>query len=152
MEESEQLRIERSVFIQAPRSRVWRALTNIEEFSRWFQVRAAGAFEAGKRVKMTSTYPGHEGIEFFVTVETMLPEELFSWRWVPGADSANEPDRPATLVEFRLLDGQGGTMVTVTESGFDRMSLAQRARILAENEEGWKIQMASLERYAGAKS
>jgi len=151
MTASDILKIERGTWIKAARSRVWRALTNIEEFSKWFSVRAEGKIATGNRVTMTSTYPGHEGIQFSVAVEAMRPEEYFSWRWTPGADAASDPGRPSTLVEFHLRDAQGGTMVTVTESGFDRISLERRAAIVAENELGWEIQMASLERYAGAK-
>ena len=61
-----------------------------------------------------------------------------------GADDSKEA---ATLVEFRLEDAEGGTLVTVTESGFDRISLERRAKAFADNSEGWEIQMAALDRY-----
>ena len=144
---SEMVKIERSVFIKASRSRVWRALTKIEEFSQWFSVQAKAGFEAGKRVDMVSTHNSCKGTAFWLTVETMQPEEYFSWRWYPGSASPDDPNDSPTLVEFRLHEAEGGTMVTVTESGFDRISLERRAKAFTENEEGWKIQMASLERY-----
>jgi uncharacterized protein YndB with AHSA1/START domain len=152
MTASENVKIERSVWIKAARSRVWRALTNLDEFSKWFGVEAVGEFAAGQRLQMTSTHPGYEGVKFFVTVETIQPEECFAWRWIPGSDAAGDPNPATTLVELRLRDSEGGTLVTVTESGFDRVSLARRAKVLAQNEEGWKIQMASLERYAAEKA
>jgi uncharacterized protein YndB with AHSA1/START domain len=139
--------IQKQVLIRAPRHQVWRALTNLEEFARWFQVKATGAFAPGVRVDMISTHPCGQDARFWVVVEAMEPETLFSWRWHPGADPAY--DEPSTLVEFRLEDVEGGTRVTVTESGFDSLSLARRTKAFPENEKGWEIQMAALKEYAG---
>jgi uncharacterized protein YndB with AHSA1/START domain len=141
-------KIERSVFIQAPRARVWRAITDVAEFSNWFQVKARGVFAPGARVEMTSTYPGYEGISWFVVVEDVKPETSFSWRWHPGSKEP-PPDEPMTVVEFRLSEESGGTRVTVIESGFDQISLARRAKVFEENTQGWEAQLASLQKYAG---
>jgi|SRR5579863_6527091 len=149
-------RIERSVWIRAPRSRVWRALTDAREFSRWFGVEMDGPFQPGARVQMTCTQEtapctdeSPKGIVVFVEVQEMIAEEKFSWRWHPGmprpeVDYAREP---TTLVEFRLEDHNGGTRVTVTESGFDRISLTRRAAVFGENEAGWEHQMKSVAEY-----
>jgi len=149
MKASEMSRIERSVLILAPRARVWRALTDLGEFSKWFGVSSEGQFVSGAQLKMTVTLKGYEGILFHLTVEKMEPMEFFSWRWHPGAP---EPEfdyskEPMTLVEFRLRDEAGGTRVTVVESGFEAISLARRAKVFQDNTGGWEYQMASLERY-----
>jgi uncharacterized protein YndB with AHSA1/START domain len=145
--------ISRSSFIRAPRSRVWRALTDVAEFSRWFSVETSlTAFQPGARVRGIST---HEGAcyrqEFFLDVVEMVPERTFSWRWHPGTNPLNEDlsQEPMTLVTFQLEDAEGGTLVTVTESGFDQLFAARRPRVFGENEEGWKIQIAALERHLG---
>lgn len=138
-------RIEKSVFIKAPRSRVWKALTSAPEFSRWFRVVAEGEFRPGARVKMTSTYPGHEGVEWFIEVEDVDPERKFSWRWHPGAQGSE--NEPTTLVLFELEDAPGGTLVKLTESGFDRISLAYRANAFKDNQQGWELQMQNITRY-----
>ncbi len=151
MTASELSRIEKQILIRAPRHKVWHALTNLEEFARWFRVQAQGSFAPGARLDMISTHPCGEGAEFSVTVETMEPERLFSWRWHPGSNPSggDSGTEPTTLVEFRLEDAEGGTLVTVVESGFDRLSLARRAKAFEDNTKGWEIQLAALNEYAG---
>jgi uncharacterized protein YndB with AHSA1/START domain len=146
-------RIERTVWLRAPRPRVWRALTDVEEFSRWFGVKTLGCFAAGAELHMTSTQPGTECIEFSLVVERMEPERLFSWRWHPGSEQPGPGEPPATtLVEFRLEEVDGGTRLQLVESGFDEISLLRRARAFEENTEGWDFQLASLERHVAGAS
>jgi uncharacterized protein YndB with AHSA1/START domain len=146
--------LQRSSFIQAPRSRVWRALTDIAQFCRWFrvaQVDAASSFQPGAAVRLRSTYEGPcYGAEFEMQVVEVVPESLFSWRWHPGAPIAGEDlsAEPPTLVEFRLEDADGGTRVTVTESGFDRLFAHRQAGAWKDNDGGWKAQLVNLEQYA----
>jgi uncharacterized protein YndB with AHSA1/START domain len=144
-------KVERSTLVHAPRSRVWQALTNLKEFSKWFGVEAEGEFAPGARIRMISTHDSHKGQEFFVDVVKMEAPETFSWRWRPGSKQPGEDTSggPPTLVEFRLTEVEGGTLVTVVESGFDGLSLARRARVFKENDKGWEFQLASLTRYAG---
>jgi uncharacterized protein YndB with AHSA1/START domain len=143
-------RIERKTLIRAPRSRVWKAISDLEQFSAWFRVKAEGVFQPGARVRMTSTYKGHEGTVFYLTIDEISPEHRFSWRWNPHSELPPEDTTaPATVVEFRLEDADGGTLVTVTESGFDRVDPAHRAKAFADNSEGWKIQMENLSAYVG---
>ena len=139
--------IEKKITIRAPRSRVWAALTTPEHFAKWFGVKLEGPFLPGKRVEMISTRHACSGDpRFSVIIERMEPEHLFSWRWHPGSAKKDEDD--TTSVEFRLEDVEGGTLVTVTESGFDRITLVRRAKAFEENTRGWDIQMESLSRYA----
>ena len=151
MTPSDLSQIQKQILIRAPRQRVWRALTNLDEFARWFQVVATGQFRQGGRVDMTSTHPLGKGAKFFITVETMQPETLFSWRWSPGLKEPgmDYSTEPGTLVEFHLEDADGGTLVTVVESGLDRLSAERRAKVFRENSQGWEIQMAALNEYAG---
>ena len=143
--------IQRSTFIRAPRSRVWRALTDIGEFCRWFSAETEEpAFRPGAHIKLRSTHPGpYYKMEFAVDVEEMIPEQTFSWRWHPGTRDPGEDlsGEPPTLVTFTLEEAEGGTRITVTETGFDRLFESRRARVLEQNEGGWKHQMASIERY-----
>jgi uncharacterized protein YndB with AHSA1/START domain len=143
--------IQRSTLIRAPRSRVWRALTDIAEFCRWFSAETEEpAFRPGARVKLRSTHPGpYYKVEFAVEVEEMIPEQTFSWRWHPGTRDPGEDfsGEPMTLVIFTLEDADGGTRITVTETGFDKLFESRRERVFGQNEGGWKHQMASFERY-----
>lgn len=148
---SETNRIQRSTVVRASRPRVWRALTDIAEFCQWFSAETEEpAFLPGARIRMRSTYPGpYYKMEFSLNIVDLVPERSFSWRWHPGAKSAGEDlsNEPMTLVTFTLEDADGGTRVTVTETGFDQLFASRRARAFGENESGWKIQIPALERY-----
>lgn len=143
-------RIENQVTIRAPRSKVWKALTTPSEFAQWFRATLdVNEFRPGERANAVSTYPGHEGVTFFLEVVEKVPESRFTWRWSPGA-KAIEPapqEDPYTTVVFELEEVQGGTLVKVTESGFDKLSLARRAKAFAYNTQGWAIQIKNIRDY-----
>lgn len=141
-------KIERSVFIRAPRASVWRAIANVAEFAAWFNVKAVGEFAPGAKLRMRCLHPGYDHIEFDVAIESMEPERRLAWRWHPGSEQPAAGE-PPTLVEFLLADEDGGTRVTVVESGFDRISLARRAKAFEENTQGWIEQMSALRKYLG---
>lgn len=145
-------RIEKQIFLKAPRSRVWRALTDAEEFGRWFGVALEGPFVAGERVRGKVLHPGYEHVPFDLVVERVEPERRFAWRShphpvEPGADYSAEP---TTLVEFTLEEVDGGTRLTVVESGFSAIPLARREEAYRGNAEGWAAQLENIERYVAA--
>jgi uncharacterized protein YndB with AHSA1/START domain len=142
-------RIEKSILLRAPRSRVWRALTDAEQFGQWFGVKLEGPFTPGARLRGKILHKGYEHVPFDITVERMDPEMVFSWRWHPHAI---HPDKdysaePATLVVFELEEVTGGTMLKVVESGFDGIPLARRLEAYRGNEQGWAAQVKAIERY-----
>jgi uncharacterized protein YndB with AHSA1/START domain len=142
-------RIEKETILRAPRSRVWRAITNADEFGAWFGVRLAGAFAPGVRVTGRITTPGYEHLTMEVVVERIDPEELFSYRWHPYAVEPNVDysAEPATLVEFRLAEVPDGTRLTVVESGFDRLPPARREQAFRMNDGGWSGQIKNIGRH-----
>jgi uncharacterized protein YndB with AHSA1/START domain len=147
-------KVEKRVLLRAPRSRVWSALTEVKKFCEWFGLEPAeGAFVPGARLHMVA---GKEldGGDFDIFVEQVQPEHLFSWRWHPGSQdpTLDYSAEPTTLVVFTLADAPGGTTLTITESGFDQISLARRARVFSENQHGWDFQMERLERYVNQAS
>jgi uncharacterized protein YndB with AHSA1/START domain len=142
-------RIMKKVLLRASRSRVWRALTTPEEFNAWFGVKLEGAFAKGATVRGHITHPGYEHVTMEILVERIEPEEHFAFRWHPaaidaGADYSHEP---TTLVEFRLDETDGGTVLTLVESGFDRIPLSRRAEAFRMNDGGWTEQMKNIERH-----
>ena len=145
-------RIEKSITLLAPRARVWRALTTPDEFGRWFGARLAGEFAPGARVSGQMTTPGHEHFTFGMVVEQVQPEDLFSYRWHPYAvdPAVDYASEPMTLVEIRLAEVAGGTQLTVTESGFDRLAPARRAEAFPMNEQGWAGQLQNIQDYVSA--
>ncbi|HZN04008.1 MAG TPA: SRPBCC family protein [Candidatus Polarisedimenticolia bacterium] len=149
MTKTETDRIEKQIVLRAPLARVWKALTDAEEFGTWFRVRLKGPFAAGRRVTGQITYPGYEHVTMDVTVERMESERLFSFRWHPGAvdPKMNYDKEPATLVEFRLEKADGGTRLTVVESGFDAIPPSRRDEAFRMNSEGWTIQVENIRRH-----
>ncbi|MBB3007254.1 SRPBCC family protein [Cupriavidus alkaliphilus] len=140
-------RIERSILIEAPVARVWHALTDADTFGSWFGVRFDGAtFAPGERVVGSITHPGYEYLKFDVHVERMEPERLLSWRWHPAPleRGRDYSDEPATLVEFTLREVEGGTMLTVVESGFDRIPPERRQEAFRINSGGWDAQVNNI--------
>jgi uncharacterized protein YndB with AHSA1/START domain len=143
-------RIERKILLKAPRSRVWRAVSNAEEFGAWFGVDFKGkAFAAGQPVKGQITYPGYEHLVMEVFIERIVPERLLSWRWHPAAiDTAVDySPEPTTLVVFELQDVEGGVELSVVESGFDKIPAARRATAFRMNTSGWDEQLVNIEKH-----
>ena len=146
-------RIERKVLLKASRARVWRALSNAEEFGNWFGVNFKGkTFVAGKSVQGKITYPGYEHLVMEVLVARVEPERLLSWRWHPAAIDAavDYSAEPTTLVVFELAEADGGVLLTVVESGLDKIPLARRATVLRLNTSGWEEQMHNIEKHVAA--
>src|SRR6266700_5456249 len=145
-------RIEKKILLRSPRKRVWRALSDSTEFGTWFGVKFDGPFTPGASMRgvivttavnaeVANAQKPYEGMPFEITIERMEPERLFSFRWhpfavEPGVDYSAEP---TTLVVFTLEEAADGVMLTVTESGFDGIPLARRAKAFSANEQGWSM-------------
>lgn len=141
-------RIERQILLKAPRSCVWRALSNAEEFDAWFGVAlTGGAFTAGQRVQGHITYPGFEHVVFDVLIGRVEAEKCLSWRWHPAAiDRAIDYSQESTtLVLFELKEVEGDTLLGVVECGFDNVPPQRRADAFRMNSGGWEEQMKNIE-------
>jgi uncharacterized protein YndB with AHSA1/START domain len=142
-------RIEKQVELKAPVARVWRALTDSQEFGEWFRVKLEGSFVPGQVASGRITYPGYEHLRMEATVKAMEPERLFSFTWHPYAidPEVDYSKEPTTLVEFRLEPKSSGTLLTVTESGFDNLPRERREEAFPRNDGGWTQQMKNIEAY-----
>jgi uncharacterized protein YndB with AHSA1/START domain len=142
-------RIERQVEIAAPVSRVWRALTDYRQFGEWFLVKMDGPFVAGKPIGGQITHPGYEHLRMEIVVKAIEPETLFSYTWHPYAvdPKVDYTKEASTLVEFRLQATAVGTLLTVTESGFEKIPSERRPEAFLRNDGGWKQQMKNIEAY-----
>jgi uncharacterized protein YndB with AHSA1/START domain len=141
--------IEKRIELNMPVSRVWRALTDYREFGEWFRVKLDGPFVPGEISTGHITYPGYEHLKWEAAVQKIEPERLFSFTWHPYAvdpkvDYSNEP---ATLVEFRLEPKDKGTVLYLTESGFDALPKDRRFEAFRMNEDGWTEQMTNIEKH-----
>ena len=155
-------RIEKRILLHAPRKRVWRALSDSTEFGTWFGVKFDGPFVPGSTVRgavVTTTIDAevakaqkeYEGLPFDITIEQVVPERLLSFRWHPNAveRGVDYSAEPTTLVVFELEEVADGIMLTVTESGFDRIPLARRAKAFMANDAGWSMVVKLIEQYVG---
>ena len=153
-------RIQKIVTLKAPVERVWRAISDASEFGTWFGVLFEGTFRPGTpmRGKMTPTKADPEvarmqepyaGATFDCTVDRIEPMRLFSVRWHPFAidPTVDYSGEPTTLVVFELEPVAGGTRLTITETGFDGIPLARRAKAFEANDGGWTIQSALIAKY-----
>lgn len=146
-------RIEKKIALAAPVSRVWRALTDHREFGEWFRVKIDGPFKAGEVSRGHITYSGYEHIQWEAVIQTIDPERLFSFTWHPYAidPKVDYSKEPPTLVEFRLEKTAEGTLLTVTESGFDKIPSHRRIEAFRMNEGGWAEQVKNIAAYVAKK-
>ena len=139
-------KIEKVVTLAAPVSRVWRAVTDHEEFGKWFRVALDGPFEVGEISRGKMTYPGHEGVSWEVAVQCMDHERLFSFSWVPDSlDAKTDVSAESKiLVEFRFEPTATGTRLTITESGFLSIPSPRRVEMMRDITEGWNVQAKNI--------
>jgi len=158
-------RIEKTILLRAPRSRVWRALTDSQQFGTWFGVKFDEPFKTGAFLRgiivptavdaeVAAAQKPYAGLPFEITIDEIKPEHVFSFRWhpfaiEPGVDYSNEP---TTLVSFTLEEVTAGTLLTVVESGFNRIPLERRAKAFTANEQGWTMVVTLIEKYLASNS
>lgn len=153
-------RIEKTIVLKASRERVWRAISDSEQFGAWFGMDCDGPFVAGEwleaRIVPTRVDPAvakmqepYRGMPSHMLIEEIRPMERFAFRWHPGAIDPDKDYRrePTTLVNFELSDAPGGVRLTITESGFDAIPLERRAEAFKGNEEGWEHQLRLIATY-----
>lgn len=143
-------RIERKILLNASRKKVWDALTNAEQFGKWFGVALEGkTFVEGQIIEAPITYPGYEHVVWKASIEKILPQTLFAFRWHPFAVDKNvdyDKETP-TLVEFTIEDYAPGILLRVVESGFNAVPEARRQKAFKMNSRGWDEQMGNIENY-----
>jgi uncharacterized protein YndB with AHSA1/START domain len=127
-------------------TRVWRALTDFREFSQWFRVNLQAPFAPGKTARGNITYPGYEHVVMEAVVQKMEAPRYFSYTWHPYAidPKVDYSQEPSTLVEFTLKETRDGTLLTVVESGFDRLPAHRRDEAFRMNDGGWAGQMKNI--------
>ena len=135
-------RIIKTIKLKAPISRVWRALSDHQEFGQWFRVKLDGPFKPGTVSTGKMTYPGYEHCPWLAIVERMEHERLLAFRWhdFDEKSGAEISKQPTTRVEFQLEPIAEGTRLTITESGFEALADHRRLEVLRGNTEGWNIQ------------
>lgn len=143
--------IERSIVIKASAERVWRALSTPQEFGAWFGVKLEGTpFEPGQHARGPITIAGYEHVIFNAWIERVEPPSLLSYRWHPYATDpeVDYSGEECTLVTLTLQpSGDGGTLLTVVESGFDKVPSYRRTEAFLMNSKGWEAQLQNIARH-----
>ena len=138
--------IERQITIQAPKERVYRAITDPEQMVSWFPDAINGTLEVGA----TPTISFGKDTVYQIYVVAANPHEYFAYRWVPGNADGTDGFTgdvlavPNTLVEFRLADDPKGTALTLTESGFSTLPKEVAENKFEENSGGWDYMLGRL--------
>ena len=147
-------RIEKRIELKASVARVWRALTDYREFGEWFRVKLNGPFVPGQVARGQITHPGYEHVKWEAVVLKMEPERLFSFTWHPYSidPKVDYSKEPPTLVEFRLDKTTSGTLLVLTESGFEKVPSDRRADAFRMNDGGWTEQMKNIEKHVAQES
>jgi len=141
--------IQKRIELKASPAKVWRALTDYRQFGEWFRVSLEGPFEPGEISRGHITHPGYEHVKWEAVVKDMQPERLFSFTWHPYAidPAVDYSQEPPTLVEFRLEAIADGTLLTITESGFENIPAHRRMEALRMNDGGWTQQIRNIEKH-----
>lgn len=153
-------RIEKKILLQAPRERVWRAVSDATQFGAWFGVAFDAPFSEGARLggrivpttvdaEVAALQKPYEGKTFEFLVDRVEPVRRISFRWHPFAVEAgiDYSQEPTTLIVFELEEVEGGTLLKISESGFDQIPLERRAKAFAANDGGWTLQTKLIEKY-----
>jgi uncharacterized protein YndB with AHSA1/START domain len=137
-------RIERTVEIAKPPTRVWAALTTAEGLSSWFGQRAEIDLRPGGTARM------HFGEEFTAEMRVERVEEptVFGYTWHIYGLPEDDPRR--TYVEFTLEPTAAGTRLTVVETGFAQLSADAYKTAFEGNTEGWASELGELVEYLDA--
>lgn len=153
-------RIKKQVLLHAPLEQVWRAISDAREFGSWFGVNFDAPFVAGEHMtgqivpttvdpEVAKSQEPYEGSLFEITVEQIEPMRHFAFRWHPYAvdPDVDYSKEPTTVVTFELEETSNGTLLTITESGFDGIPLARRVEAFEMNEHGWEAQLTLIKKY-----
>ena len=143
------MKIVQKVEIDAPITKVWDAIIDHNKFGEWFRCKLDQPFEEGKPSTGMMTYPGAEHVPWQATVLKIIEQKRLEFTWPPYVEdeSVNLDDEPWLHCTFELEETATGTLLTITESGFDKLTAAIRDDARRGNEQGWEIQAGHILEY-----
>lgn len=146
-------RIERTITVPVSRSRLWRAITNVEEFNAWFGVALESPLVEHAVVSGNITIADYTHLRMTIHVDAVEPERRFAFRWHPNAidQTVDYSREPMTLVTFTLDEVEAGTRLTIVESGFDALPASRRIAAFESNSAGWAAQLENIAAYVSAR-
>lgn len=133
----EAVTLKRSIWINAPRERVWQAVSVPEQIAAWF---APGM-----------TFKNENNI-----ISILMDGQYVDVAWVEKIDPPRElttrplPDKK-TATTYLLEEENGGTRFTVIESDLEALPAEDRARYLEQNGGEWEKALGNLNAYIEGK-
>lgn len=141
--------ISQSIVISGAIERVYQAIANADDFAKWFSESVEGDFSVGSTPIIDEGKYG----KFRLAIIAAEPPSYFAWRWVSGMAFVPQGfvgdvlSHPNTLVEFFLESVEGGTRVTVKESGWESLPDSYRDQNFEDNTGGWEFQLAACKKF-----
>lgn len=143
----EQVIVVTSIWIAAPKERVWRAVTDAKQLSLWYAPNSPWdipELQAGASVYFhhspNAYHTGTEVVTLRATIAAVEPMSRFSLRWElesPGTDM---------ITTFLLAEENGGTRATITETGYETREQAK------PTEEGYAMSLENLKAHAEGRN
>jgi uncharacterized protein YndB with AHSA1/START domain len=125
--------VERSIWIAAPRERVWQAVTDPAQIAQWF----APGTSISQKENTICVHIGGQEIEV-AEIELVDPPRQFTTRQLP--------DRLLTTT-YLLEEENNGTRFTVIESGFEALAEEARKERFEQDSQGWEMALENLKAY-----
>lgn len=112
----ENVAVERRIWINAPRQRVWQALTESKHLEQWYAPGCPWAIPALKVGETVKFYNTDTDIQL-ATIEVVESPRQFTLRW------QLDPMSPeiTLLNTFLLEEENGGTQVTAMQAGYESL-------------------------------
>jgi len=143
---SDDFTVRRTISIKAPIDKVWAAITEAQHLARWFP-QSAVLTDVSVGAEGVFTWDGYE--DFAVRIEELDPPHMIAYRWsndnARGVPTTRIADSQSTVFRFTLEPIEGGTQLTVIESGFG--SLSDPAGSMESNRGGWNSELDELVAY-----
>jgi len=135
----------REVFINAPKERIYEAIANTQQVTRWFPETLEGRYEVGEQ----PIFGFGEHGKCQICIVAAQPHEYFAYRWVPGTNFLGDVlSVPNTLVEFRIEElADRSCKLTLKESGFAKLPAEAVEEAFKRNSGGWDFMLDRLEKY-----
>jgi uncharacterized protein YndB with AHSA1/START domain len=136
--------IKSEITIKAPKERVYSAIADPDQIITWFPDAIEGELKTGERPLLV--FNGHGKSQTYI--EAMQPYSYFAFRWIPGGSDfvGDVLTVPNTLVEFRIEETDGVSLVTMTESGFAKLPLEVAKSSFEQNSNGWVYMLDRLDK------
>jgi uncharacterized protein YndB with AHSA1/START domain len=133
----EAVTIKRSIWINAPRERVWKAVIEPEQIAAWFAPSTSFKMENN----VVSILMGDQYVDVAL-IEVVEPPRQLTTRGLP---------EKLIATTYLLEEENGGTRFTVIENGLELLPAEEREKHLEQDSAGWELALGNLNAYIEGK-